>query len=142
MGTRRCLKIISWNCDGIKKNILEFQEFVKKHNPDIIFLKETKLRPCISLKIQNYFIFWHDFDHRNSARTIRGTAVCIKNNLHFYPATSVLPTNCVDATVITIRFPSEPPLAFFSVYVPGRERVSDVIADIRAQFLVTSTLSL
>lgn len=54
MGTRGCLKFISWDYDGIKRNILEFKAFIRKHIPDIILIEETKLRPGLSLKIPNY----------------------------------------------------------------------------------------
>ena len=84
MDHRGCLSLCSWNCNGLPGKILELREFVKERNLDIILLQETHLDQSKSCKIPNYTIFRNDFinPNPNSIRNIRGTAICLRNNLN------------------------------------------------------------
>ena len=41
---RGCLEIIQLNDDGVRTNMVEFEEQIKKLNLDIIMIQEMKLR--------------------------------------------------------------------------------------------------
>ena len=55
------MKIISWNVNGIRAVLKkEFLPFVKKYNPDILCLQETKAEPGqFELEIEGYKIYWN-----------------------------------------------------------------------------------
>ena len=108
MVNRCCLFLCSWNRNGINSKILELREFIHKHSPDVILLQENYLSPDKSFKIPNYVIIRNDFINPNSPRAIRGTAICIKNNLNFIPV-SPPAFNVVDAIGIKIILPGSPP---------------------------------
>ncbi|GFY77854.1 RNA-directed DNA polymerase from mobile element jockey [Trichonephila inaurata madagascariensis] len=76
-GTSSPLKIVTWNADGIRRKITELEDYVSRHDPDIVTLQETFLQPCNSLNISNYTTY------RNDRLTNRGggTAILIKNSI-------------------------------------------------------------
>ena len=132
MDRRGCLSLVSWNCNGLAGRILELREFVKEHNPDILMLQETHLDQSKSCKIPNYTIFRNDFINPNpsSIRNIRGTAICLRNNLNATLATPP-PLQFINAVGISLLLSGSPPLTFFSVYVPHNCPVNDIISDIK-----------
>ncbi|GFU90361.1 putative RNA-directed DNA polymerase from transposon X-element [Trichonephila clavipes] len=73
----RSIKIVTWNADGIRTKIPEFEEFIQRFDPDIIALQETFLQPCHSFNIPNYTIYRNDrLTHRGG-----GTAILIKSSI-------------------------------------------------------------
>ncbi|GFV18524.1 probable RNA-directed DNA polymerase from transposon X-element [Trichonephila clavipes] len=75
--TQRSIKIVTWNADGIRTKIPEFEEYIQRYDPDIIALQETFLQPCHSFNIPNYTIYRNDrLTHRGG-----GTAILIKNSI-------------------------------------------------------------
>lgn len=131
MGTRGCLKLISWNCDDFEGEILELRVLVKEHSPDIILIQETKLPPGISLKIPNYHIFHNDYNNRNSSLSIRDTATIFVKNTHFFfldrPARH---RKVVNAIGVIINIPATHVLSYFSVYYPVNDNATDIMNDL------------
>lgn len=84
MDSKECLSVYSWNCNRLQGKFLELREFVQEY-PDLILLQVTHLRPGIKFRIPNYTIVRDDHINNNSSRPIRGTAICTKNSLNFYP---------------------------------------------------------
>ena len=56
------LKLISWNVNGIRSVLKKgFQEFIKKHDPNIICLQETKPpQGGFKLEIPGYHEYWNN----------------------------------------------------------------------------------
>ena len=69
--------------------------------PQTLFYFKKPIAVGKSFTIPNYIIICNDFINPNSLRTIRGTAICIKNNLNFLPV-SLLALNVVHAVGIKI----------------------------------------
>lgn len=70
------MKLISWNVNGIraclKKNFLDF---IKKENPDILLLQETKAQDHqVQINLENYYQYWHSAEKKGYS----GTAVFTK----------------------------------------------------------------
>lgn len=56
------MKLYSWNVNGIRAVINKgaFQDFMTKHQPDVLFLQETKAKPDqVTLELPGYNIFWY-----------------------------------------------------------------------------------
>lgn len=71
------MKLYSWNVNGIravwKKGL--FQEFIKKHDPDILCLQETKAQPHESpVDLEQYHEFWNSAEKKGYS----GTAIFSK----------------------------------------------------------------
>lgn len=74
------MKLVSWNVNGIRAVVKKgaFQDFVKKENPDVICLQETKAeRGQAEVDLKEYEEYW------NSAfkKGYSGTAIFIKRGL-------------------------------------------------------------
>lgn len=94
------LKIISWNCNGIKNKTPELTAFIKENKTDIILLGETHLNPRDKLTIPNYYTYRTDRPKPANCPTTGGTAILIRRNIpHHY---LVLPTE-MDSTSIQIK---------------------------------------
>ena len=73
------MKIISWNVNGIRAVLKKgFLEFIKKYNPDIICIQETKASPeQVELELNNYpYKFWNSAEKKGYS----GTAIFSKIN--------------------------------------------------------------
>ncbi len=68
------LKIISWNVNGIRAVMRKnFEEFIKKHNPDILCIQETKAnydQVNFPLSMLNYNTYWHSAKRRGYSGTL------------------------------------------------------------------------
>ncbi|GIX72367.1 RNA-directed DNA polymerase from mobile element jockey [Caerostris extrusa] len=54
------LKICYWNANGIYSKLTDFKNFLHNHNPDVILLQETMLKPTQTIFIPNYNFFRND----------------------------------------------------------------------------------
>ena len=73
----RLIKIYSWNVNGIRAvhNKELFKPFIKKHQPDILCLQETKAQPDQSpIDLPDYQEFWNSAEKRGYS----GTAILTK----------------------------------------------------------------
>ncbi len=71
------MKLYSWNVNGIRAvwNKGLFQDFIAKHDPDVICLQETKAQPDQSpVDLPNYKEYWHSADKKGYS----GTAIFSK----------------------------------------------------------------
>ncbi len=71
------MKLYSWNVNGIRAvwNKGLFQDFVAKHDPDVICLQETKAQPDQSpVDLPNYKEYWHSAEKKGYS----GTAIFSK----------------------------------------------------------------
>jgi exodeoxyribonuclease-3 len=75
------MKIYSWNVNGIRAVVRKglFQEFVKKENPDIICLQETKAeKGQAEIDLKDYEEYWNSADKKGYS----GTAIFSKAKPH------------------------------------------------------------
>lgn len=71
------MKIFSWNVNGIRAVVKkgEFQAFIKKYNPDILCLQETKAQEGQAvIDIPDYEEYWHSAEKKGYS----GTAIFTK----------------------------------------------------------------
>lgn len=70
------MKIITWNVNGLRACIGKgFYDFVKKENPDIICLQETKMQPGqAEIELEGYEEFWNSAERKGYS----GTAIFSK----------------------------------------------------------------
>lgn len=75
------MKLYSWNVNGIRAvwNKGLFQQFIEKHNPDILCLQETKAQPHESpIDLPDYHEIWNSAEKRGYS----GTAIFSKTKPH------------------------------------------------------------
>jgi len=71
------IKIISWNVNGLRAVIRKsaFQSFLKKHDPDILCLQETKAnREQVEIDLPEYIEYWNSAEKKGYS----GTAIFTK----------------------------------------------------------------
>ena len=89
----RGLSIVSWNSDGIYPKRFEFNHFVNHHDPDVICIQETMLRPCTFFALANYDIIRNDRADRPGG----GTAIFVRKSIR-YRVIDLPPLQLVEAT--------------------------------------------
>ncbi len=111
------MKIISWNVNGIRAVLKKgFLDFVKKENPDILCIQETKAHPAQVDKIlDNYeHHYWHSAEKKGYS----GTAIFSKVE----PMSVIYgdgPMNDNEGRVITLEFKD---YYLLTVYTPNSKR--------------------
>ncbi|NCO05310.1 MAG: exodeoxyribonuclease III [Candidatus Magasanikbacteria bacterium] len=78
------LKLISWNVNGIRavERKEELQKFIEKHNPDVLFIQETKSREeQVQTIIEKYSEYDQHYYDAETKKGYAGTAVWIKKSL-------------------------------------------------------------
>ena len=112
------MKIISWNVNGIRAVQKKgFDEFIKKYNPDIVCIQETKAHPeQVDIQLENYkYKYW------NSAvkKGYSGTAIFskIKPIDIFYDMG--IKKHDDEGRIITIEFSN---FYLVTVYTPNSKR--------------------
>src|SRR6266568_2281882 len=70
-------KIISWNVNGIRASIKKgFIEYIKKENPDIVCLQETKaIQGQAQIDLPDYTEYWNSAERKGYS----GTAIFSKH---------------------------------------------------------------
>ncbi len=112
------IKLISWNVNGIRSVLKkEFLDFVKKHDPDILCLQETKLPPNITLdlKLKDYEQYWN----YASKPGYSGTAVFTKIKPLKVINGIAVDRHDQEGRVITVEFRD---FYLVNVYVPNSKR--------------------
>ena len=71
------LRCLSWNADGLKKQLNEFIKFLDTNNIDVAMVNETHLKPQDHIKINRYQVY--RLDRLNMAKG--GLLLLIKKNL-------------------------------------------------------------
>ncbi|GFU34318.1 RNA-directed DNA polymerase from mobile element jockey, partial [Nephila pilipes] len=110
------LRILSWNCNSITNKLLEFTDFVKEKNPDIIALQETRLKPSLTLNIPNFTTHRTD----RSIYAGGGTAILVRNSLPHHA--TPLQTSTIEGTAITLERKNKQSITIISVYKTPRKQ--------------------
>jgi len=106
-----------WNANGVSNKIGELREFVKRHDPDIVCLQETKLNDNNRISIPNYNGLRDNRIVAPAATfTKHGTAIYIKRCIPYHRVPTPHMT-FVEATIIKIRPAASSELLVASVYV-------------------------
>lgn len=112
------MKIISWNVNGIRSVSKQgFKEIVKKHDPDILCLQETKT-PCgesYDLELPGYHGYWNCAKKAGYA----GTAVFAKVKPLKVTQGIGIDKHDQEGRVITVEMPD---FYLVNVYVPNAKR--------------------
>ncbi|GFY46800.1 RNA-directed DNA polymerase from mobile element jockey [Trichonephila inaurata madagascariensis] len=120
---RETLKIVTWNADSIRQKIAEFEEYVNRHDPDIVALQETFLQPYNSLNIPNYTTYRNDrLTHRGG-----GTAILIKNSIAHHSIDIRTPT--IENTAIVVEGSHK--VTICSIYRPPQTPAQNLITDLQ-----------
>lgn len=116
------LKIIQYNCRGIttRAKQTEFIYFLNIHNPDIILLSETFLKPKHKFTVPNYKTYRTDRIEIGG-----GTAILIKSNIKHKTLNSPQSNSFNDTTGIKV-FLNGQSISIFSIYSTDNIQESDI----------------
>lgn len=110
------MKILQWNCRGIKTHKAELEVILKEHNPYIICLNETMIPYNEIYKIKNYKCFQYNVNTNTKARggvvtlvhqNIKAEQITIESNLQ----------------MIAIKFDYPIDFKLCNMYIPGAENI-------------------
>jgi exodeoxyribonuclease-3 len=82
------IKLYSWNVNGIRAVINKgaFEKFIKKHNPDILGIQETKAQPGQAvLDMPQYIEYWNSAEKKGYSGTAILTKIKPVNVYHDFP---------------------------------------------------------
>ncbi|GFX55683.1 RNA-directed DNA polymerase from mobile element jockey [Trichonephila clavipes] len=104
------LRVYSWNANGVKKNLEELKDSIIFHNPDLIRIQETHLRPPDRISIPNYTC------HRSDRLTHRGggTAIFVKNSIKHHAILST--SNTFENTTVIIQLGNNTKVNMVCIY--------------------------
>lgn len=102
------LQIITYNAHGLHRQKYELIQYINIHNPDIILIQETFLKPKTKFSIPNYTIYRNDRDSKGG-----GTAILVKTTLThsemIAPQLDTLETTAITINNILIASVYKPP---------------------------------
>ncbi|GFU98366.1 probable RNA-directed DNA polymerase from transposon X-element [Trichonephila clavipes] len=104
------LRVYSWNANGVKKNLEELKDSIIFHNPDLIGIQKTHLRPPDRISIPNYTCPRSDrLTHRG-----RGTAIFVKNSIKHHAILST--SNTFENTTVLIQLGNNTKVTMACIY--------------------------
>ena len=109
------MKIISWNCQGLRAKVTNLQAIIHIHQPDIIFLQETQLNPMDKFyKIKGYTEYFKS--RPTSTRGHGGVAILIKPNI---PHKEIVIQSSIQCTIVKASTPT--PITLCSIYLSNED---------------------
>lgn len=113
----RCVKLLSWNVNGIRAVLKKgFVDVVKKHQPDVLAVQETKAHPSqVDLDIPGYEQFWNAAEKKGYS----GTAVFTRKKPVSVSYDLGVAHHDKEGRVTTLEFPK---FYLVNVYTPNAQR--------------------
>ena len=112
------MRLMSWNVNGIRSVLTKgFSDFIKKHNPDVLCLQETKAPKDgqINISLDGYLAYWNHAKRPGYS----GTAVLTKVKPLAVINDLGIEKHDQEGRVITVEFPD---FYLVNVYVPNSKR--------------------
>ena len=133
------MKSLSWNIEGLRKNIFNLKHLISVTSADFIFLSEPNIfsHDCDNLKKHfdnNYNFYLNSEDKFDKEapfiknRTYGGTMSLWKTELD--PHISVLPSSTTSFLPILFSPPGSPPSVHISIYLPTSGKESEFLGEI------------
>ena len=104
--------ILQWNCRGLKANYQDLQAVVRRRNPFMICLQETKLALATTFSIKGYAVFRKDVHSTTIAHG--GVLLAVHHSL---PARPLLLKSPLQATAVRVHF-GHREVTVCSLYLP------------------------
>lgn len=118
------LKVLYWNANGIRKNIVELYEFLDRHFIHVACISETFLKPHLTLSSHPDYIV-HRLDRND--RPKGGVIIIIKRNIKHILLPHV-PTLLCESISIEIFLINGSKIKLTSAYMPGGTRNTPISA--------------
>ena len=130
---------MSWNIEGIKRNVYSLCHFVSLHHPDLVFLSESQIFSCDSLKVMEFlkkdycFVSNSEDNHQPEAPLIKprasgGTLIMWKRSLD--PYIEVQPLSTTSTLPIIFQPPGCSPSIHICIYLPTAGQDSQFIEEL------------
>ena len=104
--------ILQWNCRGIKPNYQDLQTVIRRRNPFIVCLQETKLSSAMTCSIKGYAVFRKDVQSNTIAHG--GVLLAVHHSL---PARPLLLNSPLQATAVRVHL-GHREITVCSLYLP------------------------
>ena len=104
-----------WNANGVGRQRNGVEEFLERHNVDVLLVGETHLAEADTFKVRNYITYRNDRD-----ATIRsgGTAVLIKRCIEHAQLCDLRTTGGLESTSVVVTTANMGPIQLSAVYKP------------------------
>lgn len=108
-------EVIQWNCNGIRSQNSELQILIKKYNPAIITLQETRTNNTTDYSIAGYDTLFY---HRPSGQG--GTAIAIKHGIKY---SKIELNSNLEAIAIETNIPRK--MSVCSIYLSPNQAINE-----------------
>ena len=133
------LKSLTWNIEGLKKNLFNLKHLIFTTSADLIFLSEPNIfsHDCDNLRkyLDNRYSFYLNSEDKFDSeapflknRTYGGTMVLWRTELD--PHISVLPPSTTSFLSMLFSPPGSPPSVHISIYFPTSGKESEFLGEI------------
>lgn len=111
------MKLVSWNVNGIRAAITKgFIEFVKKEDPDVLCIQETKAQQNqVQINLEGYYQYWNSADKKGYSGTLIFTKIK-PINIHYGIG---IDEHDKEGRVITVEYDN---YFLTTVYTPNSKR--------------------
>jgi hypothetical protein len=125
--TRSNLKVISWNVEGVERNLYNLEHFIVTDKPDLVFLSEPQIFSCDISRVMGPFNGKYKFSLNSEDchdpdlplerfRAKGGTLAMWETKLDQY--VTVLPTNSSAVLPLLVKIPGLVQACHIGVYLP------------------------
>ena len=139
--TKRTLRIMTWNIEGLKRNVHNLRHFLDLYLPDLVFLSEPQIYGCDIDSITEFFRGeycytlnspdkYDDTLPLHKSKAFGGTAVFWRSELH--PFIDIFPVCTPSYLPIICKQPGVIPSVHVAIYLPTAGREKQFINDIAA----------
>lgn len=108
------IKIIAWNCRGIRNKQIELFNFLAKEKVDVALLSETWLAHNVKFKHPNFCVYRNDRPEGRGG----GVAIVIRKNIK-HECIQQVKTKVIENIGVSLNMEDNTTLKIFSCYFPG-----------------------
>lgn len=138
-------KIIQWNIRGFYNNLEELKQLISQHQPPVICIQETHLKPKNSPKLANYTLFRHD--HTSTDHASGGVATAIHNSIIIHKEYKI--DSELQHTTIQIQMPNlpnQPKITVSNIYIPPNQNIrtqdiTNITSRLQAPYIILGDLN-
>ncbi|GBN50400.1 hypothetical protein AVEN_224438-1 [Araneus ventricosus] len=129
---------VSWNCRGIKNKFSDLKDIINSHQPSIIALQETYLKPEDTISLQHYnLLHKHGIGHRITG----GVALLISNS---FPSSPLTLNTSLQAIAVQIHTHSL--ITVCSLYLPpntpvDQVRLNNLVSQLPEPFIILGDMN-
>ena len=133
------LTCLTWNIEGVTRNLLDLKEYVDREDPDLIFLQEPMCFQCDLTKVNDILgdkyccILNSDdkFDPELPLQTNRAHGGCLTlYKKHLEPFLTEIESSSSRILPILLKIPGYPPTSHINIYMPTAGKDAEYLEEL------------